>query len=158
MHLASPPSNKRKVAEMLDEKRRREQRPKQMQEQRQDDQSKSSLIMMVSQPVVLHGIAAPIISTPDKRTTAKGTDTLGVSKTKRKRTRKPKADPKGKFPGNISQMPFTPQSPISWILTPNGLLAVTGLGVPVVPQVPPAGKRISVIKRVSLSKTTTKTR
>ncbi|XP_061116595.1 snRNA-activating protein complex subunit 4-like isoform X2 [Conger conger] len=146
--LPSAPPRKRRVAEMLAEKREQE-RGNEAQ-----DQKKSGLIMMISPPAVttqplLQGIAAPIVSAPDQLpTAAKGKDALSTPKTARsqKRTPKPKAAPKAKLPGksqnnkqaqNISQVPLPPQSHISWILTPHGLLPVTGLGIPIAPQAPP---------------------
>ncbi|KAJ8285587.1 hypothetical protein GJAV_G00028520 [Gymnothorax javanicus] len=143
----SAPSRKRTVAQMLCESREKESGMK------KNDLRKSSYIMTMPQPVVtqpllqrIGHLTAPTSSAFEKPTVAKGVATCvsmsqehpwkpkkkaqmltNGSKPKKSRNNKKAHLQDGK---NLSDVPFTTQPLITWIMTPNGLLPVCGVGIP----------------------------
>ncbi|XP_064153609.1 snRNA-activating protein complex subunit 4 isoform X2 [Anguilla rostrata] len=175
---SSAPSRKRTVIQMLDEKHKQEYGKKKEDQKQSSLIMVIPQPLVITQPLLqgIEPPVAPTSSAPDKPAIAKGMETYSIYKTiqSQKRTRKPAQKAKVLLAGSkvnlpkklqnhkkaclqnsclkdgkkISQVPLCPQPPITWIVTPNGLLPVSGLGIPVSTQAPPAEMK-SVSSNVS---------
>ncbi|XP_035292128.1 snRNA-activating protein complex subunit 4 isoform X5 [Anguilla anguilla] len=175
---SSAPSRKRTVIQMLDEKHKQEYGKKKEDQKQSSLIMMIPQPLVITQPLLqgIEPPVAPTSSAPDKPAIAKGMETYSIYKTiqSQKRTRKPAEKAKVLLAGSkvnlpkklqnhkkaclqnsclkdgkkISQVPLCPQPPITWIVTPNGLLPVSGLGIPVSTQAPPAEMK-SVSSNVS---------